>query len=367
MLRLAVFLPVLMVSILLDACNGGSAGAPITQPIPSAFASPADSASCLAHTCVYITGKILRKGRYGMPQGRGRILDVYQTRANGTHVQVQAIRGKGTDLGFSGVAVDAGRNIYVAGGSRIDVYAAGSNGDAPPFRTIRGPKTGLYVQGIAVDAAGGIYVANRTSSSASITVYAAGSKGDAKPSRTISGPSTGLDDPNGVAVDARNDIYVLNGAGSITVYAAGANGNAAPIQTIAGSKTVLSAPPSYDVQPQGIAVDESNAIYTTVTCAGRCPDAGTNGVAEILTFAPGSDGNVAPIRTIYGYRTDLGPFGHIALDAGANIYFAYGQAPDNGGCATITVVAFAAGANGNAAPALAFNTRRCDFGGFAVR
>ncbi len=193
------------------------------------------------------------------------------------------------------MAVDVARNVYVASRSRIDVFAAGSNGDAAPSRTIRGPKTGLHVQGIAVDSTSEIYVVNRSSSSTSVTVYAAGSSGNVKPSRTISGLRTGLDDPNGIAVGTDNNIYVVNGTGSITVYAAGAQGNVAPIRTIAGSNTGLSGPSSYGIYPQGVAVDANDAVYTTVTCGGStCPDARPNNVGEILTFASGSDGNVAP-------------------------------------------------------------------------
>lgn len=385
MTRTRLLLPTLVFAGLLGACSGGSTGAPISPPGAPALQSQARSASCLTSACLYISGEILRKEKRGMPQGRGRILDVYRTRPNGNQTEVQAIRGNGNDLGLSGVAVDAARNVYVASGSRIDVFAAGSNGNAAPSRTIRGPKTGLDVQGIAVDSISNIYVVNRTSSSTSVTVYAAGSGGNVKPSRTISGLSTGLDDPNGIAVDTDNDIYVVNGNGSITVYAAGVQGNVAPIRTIAGSNTGLSGPSSYGIYPQGIAVDANDAVYTTVTCGGStCPDArpnhvgeilasGSNGnippieVGEILTFAPDSDGNVAPIRKVYGDKTGLGPFGHIALDARANIYFAYGVPSDDGTCAAISIVAFAAGANGNVAPFLQFAPKRCDPGGIAVR
>lgn len=107
-------------------------------------------------------------------------------------------------------------------------------------------------------------------------------------------------------------IYVANGsyrAPSVTAYARGADGNAVPVRTIAGSHTQL-------IEPNGLVVDERGKLYVTNLFAG------SNGYGSILIFAPGTNGNTAPIATI-----DTGldvPFG-VALDTARNVYVANWQ------------------------------------------
>jgi sugar lactone lactonase YvrE len=372
---LGFFLPALASTVLLIACGGGGGTGPNASVLeaggsalqPHAAQSPslvvrtqARSASCLTHTCIYSSGGVVVNGSTIVPS-----LGVFRARANGNVAKVQTISGNKTDLNLPGVAVDARHNIYAAADSTVTVYAPGSNGNVRPLRTISGSKTGLDAHGIAVDARGKIYVVNSTS----ITEYAAGSNGNVKPSHVISGPRTGLDSPNGIAVDARNNIYVMNspsssgGTPAVTVYAAGAHGNVAPIQTIAGPSTKL-------IYPLGIAVDSTDAIYVT-SCAApsRCGIGTSEGA--LLVFAPGANGNVAPIRAIEGQNTGLAQAGFIALDASANIYVTQYYSNYNGSCimapGAIIVFVFAAGANGNTGPIQEFQSADCTPAGVAVR
>jgi hypothetical protein len=357
MRRLQAHLALLLCVVFLGGCGGDTAAAVPTAGLPRAAAFPA---SCVAHTCIYASGGIVVNGSTIVPS-----IGVFRARANGKVTQVEAISGSKTDLNLPGIAVDARREIYAGAGGTITVYAPGSNGNVRPVRSIGGPKTGLDAHGIAVDAKGTVYVANSTS----VTVYAAGSNGDVKPLRTISGRRTGLNSPNGIAVDARKDIYVMNspsssgGTPAVTVYAAGSHGNVAPIQTIAGPSTTF-------VEPSGIAVDRSDAIYvTSCTATNGCGVGGI--VGALLVFAPGANGDVAPIRTIAGPNTGLAQAGLIALDASANIYVTQYYSNYNGSCTMafgeIVVLVFAAGANGDAGPIQEFQSADCTPAGIAVR
>lgn len=328
------FLPALVSAVLLGGCGGGSGTAPnasvlgaggsalqpqATQPLSSVARTQVRSASCLTHRCIYASGGLSVNGNF-VPS-----LGVFRTRANGKVAQVQAISGNKTGLNLPGVAVDARRNVYAAGGGTVTVYAPGSNGNVAPSHTISGANTGLdHASGIAVDGRGKIYVVNSTS----VTEYAAGSNGNVKPAHTISGSRTGVASPNGIAVDTRDDIYVMNatssGTSAVTVYAAGAHGNVTPIQTIAGPSTKL-------IGASGIAVDTADDIYVT-SCAAPSECSLNNSEGAVLVFASGANGNVSPIRDIEGQSTGLGEPGSIAVDAGSNIYVTQSYNNGNGPC-----------------------------------
>jgi hypothetical protein len=152
--------------------------------------------------------------------------------AQGNVAPISAIGGSNTGLDSPhGVSLDAVRNIYVANpgfcqsgcqNRNVSVYAAGANGDVAPMRSVKGSKTGLIGPvGIALDARQNVYVAD--SGGNGVLVYAAGGNGNVPPSRTISGSHTGLNNPLGIVLD-------------------GANGDVPPMRTIGGSKTGLAGP-----------------------------------------------------------------------------------------------------------------------------
>lgn len=121
---------------------------------------------------------------------------VYAAGANGNVLPIQTIAGPHTGLNLpEGIAVDASSNIYVAnsadnGPGTVTVYPAGSNGDVAPTQTIGGPMSKMNTPGgVAVDSGRNIYVAN---GGAYITVYAAGANGDVPPIQTIIGARTKL-------------------------------------------------------------------------------------------------------------------------------------------------------------------------------
>jgi hypothetical protein len=95
---------------------------------------------------------------------------------------------------------------------------------------------------------------------------------------------------------------------SITIYPADSIGDVAPIAVISGSNTDLQL-------PQGIAVDTDGNIYVAndgnledvAEDASRYDDRPRADPADSITvYAPGSNGNVAPIARINGPLTGLG-------------------------------------------------------------
>lgn len=174
----------------------------------------------------------------------------------------------------------------------VTKYAVGATGDAAPLATFA---TAASPNGIAVAPDEKLYIADTAANT--IEVFDGTATGFvAAPVRTIAGADTGLNQPAGMAVDAHNDLYVLNVGGSVTEYAPGASGDAAPIATIAGSNTGIATP-----VVGGVALAPNGTLYVLDNTSGNTPDA-------IVEFAAHSNGNVAPIATIGGPDTQLSNF-----------------------------------------------------------
>jgi hypothetical protein len=129
-------------------------------------------------------------------------------------------------------------------------------------------------------------------------------------------------------------IYVTNPeAGTITVYLASDNGNVAPLYEIDGANTGLCA-------PWGVAVDKKRNIYAANNNDGyQCQP-------TVTVYPAGSNGNVAPSRTIAGTNTQLRSPTGIAATLTGMLYVA--DAPANASYYAVRV--FAPNANGNAIP-----------------
>lgn len=172
-----------------------------------------------------------------------------------------------------------------------------------------------------------LYVSNFAGNS--VAVFPVGSTGSVAPSQYIYGSNTDLDNPSGIAVDSNGDIYVANyGNSSVSIYAADARGNATPKAVINGADTGLE-------HPSGVAIDRINGdIYVENY-------AGSSSGGSVTFYAPGSDGNVAPLGTIAGSNTQLDTSFGLTLDSSGNIYV-----PNADDLITI----YSAGSNGNVAP-----------------
>lgn len=230
---------------------------------------------------------------------------------------------------------------HIAGNTLL-VFPAMADGNVAPVQLIAGPHTGLNDPGgVQLDSKGNIYVANDACCDGnpvppSVTVYAPGATGDVAPMRTITGDATTLTLPSDVAFDRSDNIYIADsrggpapGNGTVLEFTAGADGNVAPVATIVGPKTGLSI-------PNGITLDAMGNIYVANFLPGACGATGS-----VTVYAPGASGDVAPAFSIGGNKTGLaGPLG-IAVDASGKIYVA------NQG---FSVTVYAAGAHGNVAP-----------------
>jgi sugar lactone lactonase YvrE len=182
---------------------------------------------------------------------------------------------------------------------------------------------------IYLDTSGQIWSVNR--SLLTLTAYAPAAGGNATPTVSIGGSSTEFTTPIGVYVTTDGTILVTD---------VGTGGDAGAVLTFASGSNGNVAPSGVlaganttlaTSQPCGIWLDSSNNIYLAEFSA-----------FKIVEFAAGATGNVAPINTIGGSNTQLNsPFG-LTLDAARNIYVA------NAGGSNVLV--FAPGATGNVAP-----------------
>ncbi|HET7814636.1 MAG TPA: hypothetical protein VFL13_09715 [Candidatus Baltobacteraceae bacterium] len=322
LLLIAVF------SFAVSACGGGGGGV-----TPGAGDAPAPGFRAAAPV-----SPLLYVSNLGANTSVASIT-AYSLDANGNAAPVNTIGGSKTFLnGPQGVAFDALGNMYVTNAAQcgacstahVAVFAPGSTGNAVPIAVICGPHTNLSSPvGVAVDASGELLVVNEGSNS--VTVYAPGANGDAAPIRTIAGPSTQLSFPQGIAIDSSGLVYVANGGGSggVNVYDAGASGDAAPVRTI---------PPAFAAPAftfsSAVAFDKSGNLYVAGTASG------IRGFLAI--YAPGSN---TPSAQIAGTNTGLDAPDGVALDAAGNAYVT------NNSCFPCHVLVFAPGSNGNAAPA----------------
>jgi len=173
-----------------------------------------------------------------------------------------------------------------------------------------------------------------------VNVYDPGAAG--APIRRISGPSTGLNGPQSLAVDTAalgggspaGNLYVGNlPSNTITVYGPTANGDAAPIRTIAGDATNLDS-------PQGVAIDSAGSLYVL--------NVGSASAPAVTVYPPGSDGNVAPSRTITGIQVGKADLFGLAVDLSDNLYVSCASTSD---LSSEVIFVYLSGASGSALPA----------------
>ena len=170
-------------------------------------------------------------------------------------------------------------------------------------------------------------------SGTSLVSFPIGASGDVAPQTTVSGNLTTLQSAGGLAVSAAHELYVATPLG-IIVFPAGANGNVAPARTIAGPAAL----PTTD-SFASLAVAPDGTIFAASQATGSPQN------PKILVFAPGANGNVAPIRTITGPTTTMQAVLSVS-------YFFTGIAVAD---ATQHVLFFSTNADGDVAPKRTLN------------
>lgn len=250
--------------------------------------------------------------------------------------------------------MDSAGDLYVGadkvGTTEVLEYAPGAT---TPTRTIMStdfqgnPSIDAPIYSMDVDSNGNLYVgagwfAISNLEYQGVAIFSGTANGNAVPTRTIAGSSTSIFTPAQLAIDSANNLYVANynpgsTSNNILIFSDLANGNVAPTNTIGGSKTTI-------YYAEGVAVDNAGNIYVATEAPGP-----TGGVTAptILEFSAGSVGNVAPMRTISGTATDMTyQIWGLRVDRAGNVYVLN----EGSGSVGPEVLEFAPGANGNVAP-----------------
>ncbi|HEY3024845.1 MAG TPA: NHL repeat-containing protein, partial [Pyrinomonadaceae bacterium] len=216
----------------------------------------------------------------------------------------------------------------------VSRFLGDADGDVSPASEFYGDNANA----VARDASGNIYVASDTGNR--IRVYAPGSVGFAPPIREIIGRATKVHRPTGLALDGQGNLYVAERGGptnqsAVLKFAPGADGDVAPIAIIPSRIPVTGEVAGVNTRmdiASGVAVDAAGSIYVVT-----CQEPQRPGDSKLLIFAPGANGDVAPVVEI---TNDLNEPQQVTLDEDENIYIT-----NRGGVSAITVYAAAPTAN----------------------
>ena len=217
----------------------------------------------------------------------------------------RVVSGPRTKMEFNcGLYIDQKTgDVYSVNNDTMDtlvVFPREAQGNVPPKRELRTPH-GTYGIAVNEDAQELFLTVEHINT---VVVYRKMAEGEEKPLRTLQGPQTQLEDPHGIAVDAKNNLlFVVNQGNyklseapwtgrfappSITVYPLGASGDTAPLRIIEGPNTQLNWPSAMFID------EERQELYVA------------NDVGDsILVFRSTDSGNVAPIRVVEGPQTQI--------------------------------------------------------------
>ena len=241
---------------------------------------------------------------------------------------------------FSSVAIDHQNNEVIMTDEnlfQVMVYDRGANTPpsakmTEPKRVIAGHNTKIEFQcGLYIDPkTGDIYAVNNDTVD-SLVIFSRQARGDVPPDRELHTPHGTF----GIAVDEKSEEMYLSiqHDSAIVVFKKYATKEDAPLRLIQGDKTLLA-------DPHGLALDTKNNLlfvtnfgstHTVKSEGGRArrapkpnwpldfdyvvPGSGRSLPPSITVYQADSKGDVAPVRTITGAKTQLNWPTGIAIDA----------------------------------------------------
>jgi len=170
-----------------------------------------------------------------------------------------------------------------------------------PKRVIAGPETDIqFNNGLYIDPKNGDIYSVETDTSDKVVVFPRDAKGNIKPGRILATPHRGF----ALAVDEEKDeLFVgVQYPPEVAVYRKEASGNEKPLRSLQGESTRLS-----DVH--GIAIDPKKKLLYVANWGHvsdyRIPGTGRFEDPSISAYPLGADGDVAPMRTIKGPKTQM--------------------------------------------------------------
>jgi hypothetical protein len=246
---------------------------------------------------------------------------------NGDRAPTWTIAGPNTAVGvLNNVAVHA-RKIYAAIDSAVVSFPLRQGGDLTPTFILAGQ---ISLPVVRTDKHGNFVVANVGETDALVQIFPAVTASiSAAPDRVIVGSNTGFGMLFDIGVDLAGRIYVVN----------------APNPSLSFETRnilVFAAGANGNVAPA--AIINPNTEFGAL---GVGPDGTVYVVApgdKILVFSPGASGSVAPTAIIQGAHTKLAGPSSIAIGSDGNIYVT------NGGASQPSVNIYPQGANGDTAP-----------------
>jgi hypothetical protein len=244
------------------------------------------------------------------------------------------------------LAVDARRSILYVGdsrGHRVDIYKRIGINHLNLTGSLHGKLTNInHPLALTVDSRGNLYVVN-LASSPYVLEFNSGSIGNVAPIRTLGGPATGLSLPVGIAVDDDGNIFVSNDTHfptsySVTVYPPDSTGNVTPERILSGPPLTYSLVTDTRVSaarfgrsqlnnPFGITIMNqryllvANAGASTVGTDRRGRRLATSAITPPITAYHLNDrGDVSPVWSLNGPRSDLSSPTAVAVDDDGDVY-----------------------------------------------